>query len=99
MDSQGAMFEEEIPDRLSTLDYEFVILFNWNDGAKKRFKMFRKTTFGKEIQENCISKILKNDYRIKKLKPLTVLPGVKVSLFAKVESGNMHFHEKNCFVE
>lgn len=71
----------------SPTTYGHVILFNWDEGVQRPFKMFPRKAFGsEEITDRCYNKDLSNDYRIRKLKPLKPLPGQKMSLFAKVEA-------------
>ena len=66
--------------------YGFVILFNWDEGIQKPFKMFPRRAFSKEeISDKCYNSRVSDTFRVKKLKKLRPLPGKKVSLFAKVE--------------
>lgn len=69
----------------SSPTFGFIILFNWNEGIQRPFKLFPRRTFKDEIRSDCIDKDLKNEHRIKKLRPLSPLPGQKLSLFGKVE--------------
>ena len=66
----------------------FVILFNWDEGLQKPFKLFPRKAFP-EITDYCLNKELSNEFRMKKLCPLKPLPGKKMSLFAKVESSKI----------
>ena len=66
--------------------YAYVILFNWKENIQKPFKMYTRKSL-KEILEYTINNHLKDDFRIKCLKPLMSLPGEKLSLFARVEAG------------
>lgn len=67
--------------------YGFVILFNWNETIKNPFKMFPRQSFStNEISDKCMIERLKDELRIRKLKPMKHIPGQKVSLFAKVEN-------------
>lgn len=66
--------------------YGYLILFNWNEGVKKPFKLFPRKAFQGEIGDNCVTQKVSDPYRIKKLKALKSLPGQKMSMFAKVES-------------
>ena len=73
--------------------YGYVILFNWKEGVKKPFKMYTRNSL-KEIMEYTINNHLKEEFRVKCLKPLRSLPGEKLSLFARVEDGELFF----CFI-
>lgn len=67
-------------------NYGFIILFNWSVEIMKPFKVFPRRSFGKdEICDYWIDNKLEDQWRIKKLKALSPLPGQKMSLFAKVE--------------
>ena len=70
----------------SIFHYGFIILFNWNEGVKKPFKIFPRNAFSTDdIRTYCYEKHLKNENRIRKLTTLKALPGHKMSLFCKVE--------------
>ena len=67
--------------------YGFVILFNWDEKVQKPFRIFPRKNFStNDIRDRCYEKVLVDEMRIRKLKPLHSLPGEKWSLFAKVES-------------
>ena len=67
--------------------YGFVILFNWDENAQKPFKIFPRKAFSTDdIRDHCYDKVLPDEMRIRKLKPLKSLPGHKMSLFAKVDA-------------
>ena len=83
----------EISSCPTEISYGFVILFNWNEKVKKPFKIFARNTFTTDdIRDRCYEKILVNEMRIRKLKPLHSLPGEKMSLFGKVECGKYIFN-------
>lgn len=67
-------------------DYGFLVVFNWAENMKNPFKMFSRNAFKSDILNYCMNKKLSDQYRIKKIKPLKPFPGVKVSMFCKVES-------------
>ena len=69
-----------------SFEYGFVILFNWNEGLKKPFKCYSRNLFKEDITDCCMTKKLTQAYRIKKMKPLKPLLGLRMSLFAKVQS-------------
>lgn len=64
--------------------YGYLILFNW--GGDKHFKVFHRDDFANEIKDRCVDKDLGYEFRMKKLIPLKLLPGQRMSLFAKMES-------------
>ena len=72
----------------------FVILFNWDEGQQRPFKLFPRKAFP-EITDYCLNKELADEFRIKKLCPLKPLPGKIMSLFAKVESSKI---KKSIFI-
>lgn len=70
----------------SVFIYGFVILFNWDEGIQRPFKLFPRKAFkNDDIKDRCYDQHLVDKFRIKKLKPLKPLPGQRMSLFAKVE--------------
>lgn len=71
--------------------FGYVVLFNWDETAKKPFKIFPHKAFAKEIGTRCIEKEIPDQMRMKQLKPLKALPGLKMSLFAKIESCKLYF--------
>ena len=71
----------------TSFTYGFAILFNWDEKVQKPFKIFPRKAFSTDdIRDRCYEKVLVDEMRIRKLKPLKPLPGQKMSLFAKVES-------------
>lgn len=72
--------------------YGYIILFNWKEGVQKPFKIYSRKTFGPtDIMDETIERNLKDEFRMKSLKPLKALPGLNLSLFAKVESCKLFF--------
>ena len=66
--------------------YGYVILFNWDESKLSPFKMYARKEFTKEeIPNQWLETKLIDKWRLKKLKPLSPLPGQKMSIFAKVE--------------
>lgn len=89
----GEKEEEEIIRRSAScpgkmpVSYGFLILFNWDEGVKKPFKIFPRKTFSpQDIRDHTIESNLRDEFRIRALKPLKALPGIKMSFFAKVEA-------------
>lgn len=56
-------------------------------GVKNPFKLFARKSFStQDIRDQTIECNLKDEFRIRALRPLKPLPGLKMSLFAKVEA-------------
>ena len=84
MDSDIDMFNSQPTDRIY---YGNVILFDWDPAAEKPFQMYSRTEFANhEIRDYWMENKLLDKWRIKKLLPLSALPGLKLSLFARVDS-------------
>lgn len=68
--------------------YSWLVLFSWTAGLKEPFQLFPMSQFvDTEIRPAWITSQLVAKSRIRKLKPLTSLPGQTMSLFAKMETG------------
>lgn len=94
MDSDQDMFNdsphvEELPRDCpsgTVFEYSFVILYKWCVKTKRPFKVFSRTSFKKsEIREFWLKHQLEDKFRLRKLKPISSLPGQKCSIFAKME--------------
>lgn len=70
--------------------YEFVILFNWDVDLREPFSYHKISLFtDKDIKPQWISKNLRLESRVSKLKNLSPFPGQTMSLFAKIELGKL----------
>ena len=72
--------------------YGYAILFDWNENLQRPFKMYSRQTFpNQDISDRCYTKHLSDDLRVRKLRPMKMLPGARMSLFAKVEASMYYF--------
>lgn len=70
-----------------SINYGFAILFNWDEKVQKPFKIYPRNSFSTDdIRDRCYDKVLVDEMRIRKLKPIKSLPSQKLSLFGKVEA-------------
>lgn len=91
MDSDRDMFNTQPINNkvkkssVQSFHYGFLILFNWDEGVKKPFKLFGRDEFGRdEISDETYIRNLKDGYRVKRLRCLKAHKG-HLSIFAKVE--------------
>lgn len=87
---RGSQHDPDVPATQMRFIYRFVILFNWNESLPRPFKMFPRNSFTTdEIPDAWIDRKLMDKWRLRTLKPLAELPGQKMSIFAKVDGGNI----------
>ena len=103
--TQGSQGPREIPETQETegssqlskrnksaFQYGYLVLFDRDPKASKPFDIFSTDDFScEEIKNSWIEFQLTPKARVKKLKPLEILPGKDMSLFAKIEKGNYYF--------
>lgn len=77
------------PEKMSTaFDYKWCIFFNWDEETKNPFQLFVLNMFMKnEIREPWIAGNLGDQSRMRKLRNFKKLPGLMLSLFAKIPKG------------
>lgn len=89
--SEYGVFEERksgglLSFPLTKLDWGYIIIFNWDEGAVNPFKIYPCKAFENDIKDKFIDKHLADQFRVRKLKPMKSLPGETVSLFGKMEA-------------
>ena len=71
--------------------YEYIILFNWNVDLKAPFSYHKISEFNEnDIKPEWISKNLGVNSRVCKLRNLGPFPGQVMSLFGKIELGEIY---------
>ena len=82
------LISSSAPSGSTSHKYSHLVLFNRGNGVKSPFKKFpKKQFFISEIRDEWIKYQMQANSRKRKLKPISSLPGVTMSLFAKLESG------------
>lgn len=89
MSSQEDMFATQEPKK-SKLKYDFLVLCDKDGQVNNPFALYPRTMFAnQEINDRWLHSILDHSSRLKSLNTLEGLPEKNLSLFGKIESGNL----------